>query len=156
MGLDMYLVKRHYVKNWDFMSPNERHEITVKLGGVIVDYIKPERVSEIIEQVAYWRKANQIHDWFVKNVQDGKDECQYSSVSREQLQKLIATVEKVLADHSLAKELLPTTTTTAGFFFGGTEYDEGYWHDLKNTKTQIEALLAEPERGGEYYYHASW
>ena len=69
MGLDMYLSKRTYVKNWDFMKPEELHEVLVTKNGVEVG-IKPQRVSEIVEEVGYWRKANAIHDWFVKNVQD--------------------------------------------------------------------------------------
>ena len=29
MGLDMYLEKRTYVKNWDHQTPEERHTVTV-------------------------------------------------------------------------------------------------------------------------------
>ena len=50
--------------------------------------IKPERISNIIEEVGYWRKANAIHNWFVQNVQDGKDECQESYVDSSKLQEL--------------------------------------------------------------------
>lgn len=139
MGLDMYLEKRTYVKNWDFQKPEERHEITVKKGG------------EIVEEVGYWRKANAVHAWFVENVQDGRDECQTSYVDGGSLRKLLELVNQVLADHSLAPELLPTKS---GFFFGGTNYDEWYFKDLEDTKVILEAALADDS--GDYYYHASW
>ncbi len=60
MGLDMSLTKRTYVKNWDWMKPEDTHLVTVLKGGKPTG-IKPERVGEIIEDVAYWRKANAIH-----------------------------------------------------------------------------------------------
>jgi hypothetical protein len=46
--------------------------------------------SEVIEEVMYWRKANQIHKWFVDNVQDGVDDCKEYWVSEEKLQELFA------------------------------------------------------------------
>ena len=33
MGLDMYLSKRTYVKNWNFQKDDEKHKVTVKLNG---------------------------------------------------------------------------------------------------------------------------
>jgi hypothetical protein len=155
--------------------------VIVKKGGKVVKEIQPDRVSSIEEQVAYWRKENHIHAWFVNNVQDGEDDCREHYVSREQLKELVDTCEKVLAslDNSpkkkvkvkvgwqggkelyedidvyvnteLAEELLPTQ---AGFFFGGTEYDEWYVKGLENTLNQITPLLSEEE--GDFYYQASW
>ncbi len=85
MGLDMYLTKKTYVKNWDHHKPEYRHEITIKQGGKIRDDIKPERICYIEEEVAQWRKANSIHKWFVDNVQNGKDDCRDYYVSHEQI-----------------------------------------------------------------------
>jgi hypothetical protein len=151
MGLDMYLDKENYVKNWNFQKPEEQHEITIKKGGKPVENIDPAKVKFIVEEVGYWRKANTIHNWFVDNVQGGKDECQRSYVEREQLRELLELVEKVLKDHSLAPELLPTQS---GFFFGSTDYDEWYFKDLEDTKGILEKALA--DENGDYYYHASW
>ena len=36
---------------------------------------------ENCEEVAYWRKFNALHNWFVQNCQDGVDECQYAEVT---------------------------------------------------------------------------
>ena len=140
MGLDMYLEKRTYI--W-------------KHGGqptLTLDYpgVDPERVTIIQENVGCWRKANAIHKWFVDNVQDGVDECQTASVTKEQLQQLLNIVKQVQADHTLASALLPTES---GFFFGNTEYDEYYFEDLDSTYSIIITALSE---GGDFFYHSSW
>lgn len=183
MGLDMYLDKRTYVKNWDHMKPDQRHEIVIKRGGKKRSDIKPERISEITEQVAYWRKANAIHKWFVDNVQKGKDDCGHYHVSVEQLQALKTACDKVLASSKLKKgkvnngytidkdgkhpivedgkvitdpQVAETVLpTTKGFFFGSVDYDEGYLLDIKETSEVLTAILAE-EEDGDFYYHASW
>ena len=96
MGLDMYLKKKTYVKNWDHTPKDQIHKITVKLGGKTHPSIKPERISYIEEDVAYWRKANAIHRWFVKNVQGGIDECQTSYVELAQLKELVDACKQVI------------------------------------------------------------
>lgn len=148
MGLDMFLDKETWVQDRDYLEPEYRYEISITKGGNPID---TSRIKLIVEEVGYWRKANAIHNWFVNNVQDGRDECQRSYVSREQLQELLELVEKVLKDPGLAPELLPTRS---GFFFGGTDYDEMYFKDLEDTKVILETALA--EEGGNLYYHASW
>jgi len=153
MGLDMYLTKKSYVKNWDHMTPEERHTITVLRGGEPRKDIKPERVCTIEEEVGYWRKANAIHVWFVKNVQNGQDDCREYYVGPEKLKELLDECKVVLKyenDKYLASKRLPTQS---GFFFGCTDYDEWYYEDLKRTEKILENALQE---GGDYYYSSSW
>ncbi len=69
MGLDMFLTKEYYIKNWDFMKPEEKHEITITKGGK-PSTIENTKINSVIVDVAYWRKANAIHKWFVENVQE--------------------------------------------------------------------------------------
>jgi hypothetical protein len=152
MGLDMYLDKETYVQNWDFQKPEEKHEITVKKGGEVVKSIDPAKIKFIVEEVGYWRKANAIHKWFVDNVQEGKDECQRSYVSRKQLQELLEVVNKILKDNSLAGTLLPTQS---GFFFGSVTYDEWYFQVLEETKEILTNALNEGQEA-TFYYHSSW
>lgn len=152
MGLHSYLEKHHYVKRCDHMEPEELHWVTVAKGGQAADYIKPERVAYVIEQVGYWRRANQIHKWFVENVQGGEDDCREYRVSRDQLRELLTLAQTVIKEPKSAGELLPTE---GRFFFGGTEYDEDYFDDLKGTVETLTALLAEPDEG-DFYYRASW
>jgi hypothetical protein len=163
MGLDMYLTKRTYVKNWNFQKDEQKHTVTVKLNGKSRKDIKPRRISQIIEDVGYWRKANQIHNWFVENVQDGRDECQESYVSLEKLTELRDLCKEVIRykNSEFNNDNLPTSS---GFFFGGTDYDEYYYEDCKDTIKIIDTILKEEEivsntegiYSGEYYYQASW
>lgn len=148
MGLDMYLSKKSYVKNWDFQSEERRHKITIKLGGKARKDIKPKRISHIVEEVMYWRKANHIHDWFVQNCQEGKDECQESYVSTKQLEELANLCEEV--SKTFDGGILPTSK---GFFFGSSEYNDYYFDECKRTAKELRKLLIE---GGEYYYQSSW
>lgn len=71
MGLEMYLYKHTYVKNFGHLPPEYQHEITVKKGGVVLTDIKSERISYIIEEVASWRKFNAIHGCFVNECANG-------------------------------------------------------------------------------------
>ncbi len=151
MGLDMYLSKKTYVKQWDHQSPEEQYEVVVTKGGKPVDSIKPNRVSYVVEEAGYWRKANQIHRWFVENVQHGEDNCGEYYVGSEKLAELLELCQKVKADNSLAEELLPSAS---GFFFGGTDYDEWYFNDIENTIAVLEEAL-EDDRA-DYYYSSSW
>jgi len=167
MGLDMYLSKKTYVKNWEHMSDAEKHKITVKLGGKIRKDIKPERISYIIEEIAYWRKFNALHNWFVENCAEGVDDCKEVYVEPSKLKVLLDNLKKVKAsldksgkksigsikvftDTALANELLPTQS---GFFFGGTEYDEWYYNDVVQTIKLLDGLS---EDDGDLYYRASW
>lgn len=102
------------------------------------------------QEVAYWRKANQIHGWFVDNVQGGVDECQESPVSRRQLETLRQLCMEAL-DTKNPNLLAPRS----GFFFGGTEIDEWYWRDLMYTINQLNKALEMPGNL-EFFYQSSW
>ena len=115
MGLDMGLIhaNREELEGWNNLLPSE------------------QRVTESPwKEVGTWRKANQIRKWFI----DGHDcnpqeECGFE-VTKEELELLKDTCERVLDNHDLAEELLPTST---GFFFGSQEYNEWYYADLADT-----------------------
>ena len=148
MGLDMYITKRVYIgANYDFNKVEIACKIT-KDGKAIP--INKGRVSEIIEQIGYWRKANAIHNWFVQNVQDGVDDCREYYFDKTSITDLLGVCETVLADHSKAEELLPTQ---AGFFFGSTDCDDYYYQDIKEAIKILNVCLAED---GDYYYQSSW
>lgn len=184
MGLDMYLSKKTYVKQWAHNKPSEQYHVTVKKGTKKFDKIKPERVSYVVEEVMYWRKFNALHEWFVQNCQDGEDNCQESYVSAEQITNLLGICEKVMesllaspkktisikigmgpngdimddqevyVNTEVAEELLPTQP---GFFFGGIEYDEWYMENLKQTIECFKGLIEEdPEGYADYSYQSSW
>ena len=149
MGLDMYLTARRYVSEFE---PQEKN-ISVAIGSMFPD-ASDFPVCEVTFEVAYWRKANAIHNWFVKNVQNGNDDCEEYYVPREKLDKLLNTVRLVLNSHTdqVAADNLPTME---GFFFGGTEYDEWYHRSLEYTVKMLEKVLALPYTYS-FYYHSSW
>lgn len=110
------------------------------------------RVKEVAIEAGYWRKANAIHAWFVKNIQEGVDECDKYDIHRGALASLSDLCREVLTDRSKAKELLPTAS---GFFFGDYDYDDWYFEKLESTVKIIEAALALPE-DWDFTYHSSW
>ena len=172
MGLDMYLTKKTYVKQWEHKTPEEQFEVVVKKGGVTYPNINPSKITYVEEEVMYWRKANHIHNWFVENTQEGNDNCQTSFVSRENINELVSILKQVkqslekskkgvvevvggwkngeeykvpvevFEDTEIAEELLPTAS---GFFFGGTEYDEYYLETINNTLEVLEKELEDED-----------
>ena len=155
MGLDQYL----YAKN--YLSPAEwRGEESNKTFKQVADVIEatsfmdkelPSIQCQV--KVGYWRKANQVHQWFVDNCQNGEDDCREAYVSREQLAELRKFCHMVLDNNALAEEYLPTHS---GFFFGSTEYDEWYFNDLKLTVEIIDRVLSNVPDDWEFYYGSSW
>lgn len=145
MGLGMYLEKDIYI------GANYEHNkvtgtIALQQGGKPIQ-IDLSRLVTVTERVGQWRKANQIHKWFVDNVQDGDDDCKRYYVSWELLLKLKAECQ-VAIDAKDATSLPPQS----GFFFGSTEVDDYYWENLRETISIIDRL--DPD--GEYYYDSSW
>ena len=154
MGLDMYLSKRTYVKNWDHQKPENKHEVIVNRGGKPREDIDSSRISEVIEEVMYWRKANAIHSWFVNNVQDGVDDCKEYWVSEEKLQELIDLCSKVIETKDTTL-LSPKT----GFFFGSQETDDWYFIALADTVKKLTKELEfcrNTKSSGDFYYQSSW
>lgn len=149
MGLDMYLLRKTYVKNWG----DEKWQVNVTREGKPT-HIDSKRISYIEEEFGYWRKANHIHKWFVDNVQNKVDDCETYYVSRDQLSELAEVCRQVLNDPQTASQLLPTAN---GFFFGSTEYDEYYMNDVQDTlKICEEALNSPKDNSFSFYYHSSW
>jgi hypothetical protein len=181
MGLDMYMSKKTYVKQWSHNKPEEQFNVEVKKGGEPFNKIKTDRVSYVVEEVSYWRKFNALHNWFVNECGDGEDNCQEIYIG-EKLPELLETLHKVKevyenspkkkvqvesgwsnGEKSFVEVEVPEDTdtldelfpTSSGFFFGGTEYDEYYIEQVNETIELIEGLLKEDENG-DYYYQASW
>lgn len=127
MGLDMYLKASCYVSGWDHGTSLEKtaFKALLKAGGLTAkDVCENLPAGDISITVAYWRKANQIHAWFVKNVQKGIDNCESFIVDREQLTQLRDVCKEVLSNPDKASTLLPPQ---AGFFFGQTDASSDWY-----------------------------
>lgn len=183
MGLDMNLYRKIYVKNWD--HEEDKHKISIKRNKkeVSKNYIDTNKITYIVEEAGYWRKANAIHKWFVENVQGDVDDCKPYYVDKENLEDLLKTVNIVLAGSELIDgeitngytfengkkipniekgKLIKDSTlaekylpTGSGFFFGSTDYDEYYYNDLVETKKILEEALSK-EGDSDFEYQSSW
>lgn len=142
--------------------------------------------ERIMEEVGYWRKANQIHNFFVENVQDGEDDCSYhNECTKEILEDLLDRCYKVLTGSIMmlgqvknghqyvdgkwvdcmepGKVIINPEVaeellpSCGGFFFGSTEYDEWYMQDIENTIKIIKNVLATTDFETQaIYYVSSW
>lgn len=163
MGLDQYLYARKYISGIDYKKvggdlvriQNQEHDnIVSQLGLTSSDLDDNYPSIEVSVKVGYWRKDNQIHKWFVDNVQEGEDDCKEYYVSDDKLTDLHNLCKEVLWEHDKAEKLLPRHS---GFFFGDTEYDEWYFKGLENTVEILERLLGNPKfLGWDFYYQSSW
>jgi len=147
--------RKHYSKK--FLYGDVRHEYGF---------------NSISENVGYWRKANQIHGWFVENIQDGEDDCQYHrEVTEKDIIKLHNTCIAVLMNSKLvpgdvvngyhlsdkgkkepfveAGKVIEDPSVAEkllpvqdGFFFGNDGYNQYYIRDLEETVKICDDVLA--------------
>ena len=138
------------------------------------------------DNVAYWRKANAVHKWFVNRVQDGEDDCEFHrEATKNVLEDLREVCRKILESTVLVRgkvkngyrlidgkkvyfyvdgELVVNSEVcekylpaTDGYFFGSTEYDQYYIDDVKYTYEVIGKILEETDFEKEMiYYRSSW
>jgi hypothetical protein len=176
MGLDMYLEAELYTSDYS------NKEINTKIADAIPE-INSKRVTFSF-RIGYWRKANQIHKWFVDNVQGGTDNCERHEVSTEKLTKLQDICRKVLEGSKLVpgsvvngyisksggpfepnmedgkivedpSVALELLPPGEGFFFGGTYIDQWYVQDIESTMSIIGKCLSLGDQW-EFYYRSSW
>lgn len=144
----------------------------------------PETSCE--ENVAYWRKANAVHKWFVERVQDGVDDCEiHREVTRKDLEDLRDICKEIIGSAVLVSgkvkngfhyengrwepvledgKLILNASVCAkllpcedGFFFGSTEYNEWYLEDVKYTWEVCNQILAETDFDKQMvFYLSSW
>lgn len=154
MGLDMYLSAKKYMSKYFDGGDTAKINAINDIFGIVGEEDGDFGAQEITFRIAYWRKANAIHQWFVDNVQDGVDECDEVFVPREKLEELMALCKEIIAEPKKGETLLPTKS---GFFFGGTDYDEYYIGDVKYTAERLEKILNDPALSKmNFYYQSSW
>ena len=161
MGLDMYLYLRKYEScgQWDKDFQKKKKDFypveLKELGETITRNNSMSKQTEY--KVAYWRKANQVHNYFVQKCANGENDCKPVYVELGDLKELVSLCKEVIEDPKKAEAKLPTTS---GFFFGSSKYDEYYKQDLEYTVEQLEPIIKflESEEGKDYeaIYEASW
>ena len=152
MGLDMYLSARKHINkiNWNKLDRNGDVKYSEATDQQWFDVVNAAGVDTLVDvesiygvdvsvNVGYWRKSNQIHKWFVDNVQNGEDDCGEYYVSHDKLIELLTICRQALFAKD-PSQLMPQ----GGFFFGGTDIDEWYWNDIKDTITQLKRITDMP------------
>ena len=149
----MYLYAQKYVGGWAHMKDTSEFDSLTRLYPEI-EVSDDSPSAQVQFTVGYWRKANAIHNWFVKEVQGGEDECRPHYVERSQLEQLrdnCKLEQLVTADTRGAGLLEPAS----GFFFGNAERDEWYYDNLNRTIEIVEKCLLLPDEWS-FEYRSSW
>ena len=95
MGLDMFLEETIYIG-----AEYEHRKVTGSINisvNKVKQNLKVKNLSSLSYRVAYWRKANSIHNWFVNECQGGIDECQRTNVYGTKLLELVDLCNKALS-----------------------------------------------------------
>ena len=158
MGLDMYLIKRKKTEKTDLW--------------------------EFGDEMIYWRKANQIHNYFCSQGEELEEQREYK-ISKLVLENLLDKCNQVLSIVKTEKgeiqngsqyidgewkpimeegiiitnedEVADILPRCDGFFFGSTDYNQWYLMDIEKTKKELEEILQSIDwENEEVYYLASW
>ena len=164
MGLDMYFYARKTTyksfSKWD--NPERANEVNYPEDlKIFSDYIYDRNFksvqTETSYQIGYFRKFNALHSYIVKTFADGIDNCQDIILYKEDVEQIKKVLDDVLNAHQQvekAKEILPTQS---GFFFGGTDYDEFYFEDVKDAADLMQSFLDNFDfEKYQLIYEASW
>ena len=193
MGLDMYLKRGKKIPkiSWEEYKEirnkvvNDDEEVLEKYKDYVVNCGEYYKWNDLVKEVGYWRKANQVHKWIVDNWQNGVDNCDLYEVTKKNLEELLFKCESIVKNCPLIdgkvvngytfKDGMKVPNieygkvmtniyvaesilpTCEGCFFGGTDYDEFYMSDIINTIEIIERVLKETNFDEEYIcYESSW
>lgn len=167
MGLDQYITIRHKSTNksyakWEDYWKLEREERE--------NLREPNEPTKDIT-IAYFRKHNQIHNWFVQNVQNGNDDCRRYPITVDDIKKLLSICETIMShvtktprppkiktdskgnqyeclqydDYKISGEgmqyVINNLPTKDGFFFGSTGYDDDYFWCIENAIKELNNVL---------------
>lgn len=159
MGLDMYIYKTkktsHSVKELSDLDNNPKEDNPALAEFLPLHLPFPDHFPDhrsIFTQVAYWRKFNALHSWFVNHVQLGIDDCNFYELHKDHIEDLLETLQHVLEEKDTS-DFEPIQ----GFFFGSTEVDDYYWEQVENTRDKMYRLLNDFDWENErMFYHSSW
>lgn len=98
--------------------------------------------SEDESSLIYWRNANTIHGWFIRNVQGGSDNCKTHRVTREKLYELRDFCEEILVGKRTVDSLISYVFETESW-------------KLQCMKFTVDEINKLPD-GTVFYYTATW
>lgn len=156
MGLDMMLSVKKGVPGWAHRGPEAVLQLQKVCEAVGIQACTECPWATVEIDIAYWRKANQIHGWFIRECAAGDGNVTTIEISRQDLTRLRDLCRSGLEAKSehWAMEHLPPME---GFFFGTYDIDEWYWLNVEKTVALLTAALNLPDNGDHtFHYRASW
>ena len=132
MGLDSYL----YESKSGYLLKNGK--ISNKFKSYREDKFGIGNHIEIKTTVLYLRKANEIHNWFVENVQNGNDDCGEYEVSYENLHRLYDTCKKIIDVVDGTKMFIPKKYLNKAWY---KDMEKEFTFDSKNLKKMVDCGL---------------
>jgi len=154
MGLDMYIYVRYHVHT---LSGNDyEHNIDKELVGKLNT---PFEVDYVLCEAVYWRKAWGIHNWLVKRVQEGKDDCATYYLSIETLEELLKECREVIDDPELLDELFPEACDMHEITYTEQKISGllKWYCDIYGKRKTMNAVGIPPKGVGiDLEYHSSW
>ena len=139
--------------------------------------------KDAVEEVGYWRKANQVLRWIdthvapvenceriklsLDNIRELRDDCQKVIDGSELVEGKVKTGVNyvdgkpiphytdclVIANPELAEKIMPIED---GFFYGSTDYNEWYINQLKDTVKICEEILDNPKSEDYDFNFIAW
>jgi hypothetical protein len=103
MGLDMYLTRKKYVKNWEHTPERDKHNIKISRNGRSIDeyYVSSEQLANLLDDILYSLK-NKDHaesvlptskGFFFGSDEYNEDYWQDLQVTADELQELLSSSE---------------------------------------------------------------
>ena len=158
MGLDMYLESEAYVSK--YFGPDASEEQRVARLGTVLELCDELHLPvedrelggiSICTHAGYWRKANAIHAWFVRECQNGVDECQRTYVELDKLEELREACTKIIES---AKVNDAEPTHVGDIWHKGEDGEVVHTPVVEGVQHLLDTSLAEellPTQGGFFF-----
>lgn len=173
MGLDMYLYAEKCVEQYDYDFKNNKRTDNPEFdrANELVKGMPTAEFGDIVitKTIGYWRKANAVHGWIVRNCAQGVDECQRIDMDREDLVALRQACLIGLQDRDNAipdENEIHIDGSSGNSAEAVADIIQAIKRESQNSNTSIEAVIDPnnpiPPIGGfffgstakdEYYYH---
>lgn len=92
------------------------------------------------KELAYFRKVNFLIPFFESFFNTEINNLEDLKITKESIKELKDRCEHILADHTIAKDLLPTR---GGCLFGSVAYNKYYYEDVEKVLNNCVTLLQE-------------
>jgi hypothetical protein len=150
MGLDSYIVKlklcaesNNGLAAWD-PDRKDFQEVFETLencdGGLVYEF----------------RNAFQINLWFMRTLNDGKEDQSFHRLEKSHLENLLITIREVLRDKKRAEELLPYHSSGLfGFYsYCNPKLDSHYWETLIILEKDLPEMINKWKEDYKYYFYS--